>query len=158
MNSHSLRWRLVLLAAVSIAGTLGAAGLSITYIFERHIERRIDGELDVRLSELLGQITATAEAVSRIEEANTEISGAKAAINAVATTLSLAIEPAAMGRVSLDGVPLDAPTMSLAVVARTLVGVEGVGNIVVEPQIRDRAAILERLRLAENETIKFWSL
>lgn len=54
MNSHSLRWRLVLLAAVSIAGTLGAAGLSITYIFERHIERRIDGELDVRLSELLG--------------------------------------------------------------------------------------------------------
>ena len=46
---------------------------------------------------------------------------------------------------------LDAPTMSLAVVAKTLIGVEGVGKITVEPQIHDRDAILERLRLAENE-------
>lgn len=54
MKAHSLRWRLALLAALSIACTLGAAGLSIAYMFERHIERRIEGELDVRLSELLG--------------------------------------------------------------------------------------------------------
>ena len=104
-----------------------------------------------RLSELMGQITTTDEAVSRIEAADTELSGAKAALNAVATTVSLAIEPDALGRVHLDGVPLDVPTMSLAVVAKTLIGVEGVGNIAVEPQIQDRDAILERLRLAENE-------
>ena len=54
MRAHSLRWRLALLAALSIIGTLSAAGLSIAYIFERHIERRIESELDVRLSELLG--------------------------------------------------------------------------------------------------------
>ncbi|OFV97003.1 MAG: hypothetical protein A3F68_00240 [Acidobacteria bacterium RIFCSPLOWO2_12_FULL_54_10] len=104
-----------------------------------------------RLSELMGQITATDEAVSRIEAADTELSGAKAALNEVATTVSLAIERDALGRVRLDGVPLDAPTMSLAVVAKTLIGVEGVGKIAVEPQIHDRDAILERLRLAENE-------
>jgi chromosome segregation ATPase len=104
-----------------------------------------------RLSELMGQITATDEAVSRIEAADTELSGAKAALNAVATTVSLAIEPDALGRVRLDGVPLDAPTMSLAVVAKTLIGVEGVGKIAVEPQIHDRDAILERRRLAESE-------
>ena len=104
-----------------------------------------------RLSELVGQITATDEAVSRIEAADTELSGAKAALNAVATTVSLAIETDALGRVRLDGVPIPAPTMSIAVVAKTLIGVEGVGKIGVEPQIDDRDAILERLRLAENE-------
>jgi DNA repair exonuclease SbcCD ATPase subunit len=104
-----------------------------------------------RLSELMGQITATDEAVSRIEAADTELSGAKAAFNAVATTVSLAIEPDALGRVRLDGVRLNAPTMSLAVVAKTLIGVEGVGKIAVEPQIQDRDAILERRRLAESE-------
>jgi hypothetical protein len=41
--------------------------------------------------------------------------------------------------------------MSLAVVAKTLIGVEGVGKIAVEPQIQDRDAILERRRLAESE-------
>jgi chromosome segregation ATPase len=103
------------------------------------------------LSELMGQIAATGEAVLRIEAADTELSGAKAALNAVATTVSLAIETDALERVRLDGVPLDTPTMSLAVVVKTVIGIEGVGNIAVEPQIDDRDAILERLRLAENE-------
>jgi hypothetical protein len=119
---------------------------------EATLAKAIDLQAEIgRLSELIGQITATDEAVSRIEAADTELSGAKAAINAVATTVSLAIEADALGRVHLDGVPLDAPTMSLAVVAKTLVDVEGVGIIAVEPQVHDRDAILERLRLAENE-------
>ena len=104
-----------------------------------------------RLSELMGQIAATDDAVSRIEAADTELSGAKAALKAVATTVSLAIETDALERIRLDGVPLDTPTMSLAVVAKMVIGVEGVGKIAVEPQINDRDAILERLRLAENE-------
>ena len=106
---------------------------------------------DGRLSELIGQITATDATVSRIEVADTELSGARAALNAVATTVSLAIEASALSRVLLDSVPLVTPTMSLAVVAKTVVGVEGVGNITVEPQIHGRDTILERLRLAENE-------
>jgi energy-coupling factor transporter ATP-binding protein EcfA2 len=103
-----------------------------------------------RLSESIGQITATDESVLRIEEADTELSGAKAALSAVATTVSLAIETDALGRVRLDGAPLDAPTASLAIVAKTTIGVEGVGKITVEPRIDDRDAVLERLRLAEN--------
>ena len=39
----------------------------------------------------------------------------------------------------------------MAVVTKAVVGVEGIGNIAIEPQIHDRAAILERLRVAENE-------
>ena len=104
-----------------------------------------------RVSELIGQITATDEAVARIEAADTEFSGARAAINAVATTISLAIKADAVSRVHLDGVPLAAPTTSMAVVTKAVVGVEGIGNIAIEPQIHDRDAILERLRVAENE-------
>lgn len=103
-----------------------------------------------QLSELIGQITATDEAVSRIEAADTELSGAKAALSAVATTVSLAIEKDALGRVRLDDAPLDTQTISLAVVAKTTIEIEGVGKIAIEPQIDDRDAILERLRLAQN--------
>lgn len=119
---------------------------------EATLAKAVDLQAEVgRLSELIGQVTATDETVSRIEAADTELSGAKAAFNAVATTVTLAIEADALSRVRVDGVPLNAPTMSLAVVAKTLVGVEGIGNIAVEPQIHDRDAILKRLRLAENE-------
>lgn len=106
---------------------------------------------DNELSELIGQITATDNAVTRIEAAEAELSGAKAALNAVATAISLAIDAEAIGRVRLDGSPISKPTISLPAVARTVIGIEGVGEISVEPQINDRDAILERIRLAEDE-------
>ena len=53
MKAASLRWRLVLLAALAIAVALSVAGLSLVLIFERHMERRIEQELDIRLTELL---------------------------------------------------------------------------------------------------------
>ncbi|MGD0500797.1 MAG: AAA family ATPase [Bryobacteraceae bacterium] len=105
----------------------------------------------VRLSGLAGQITATQEAVSRIEVADAEHSKANAALQAVATTVSVAIESEALGRVRLDGAPLIVQTTSVAVVAKTVVAVEGVGEIAIEPQIDDRDALLERLRMAEGE-------
>jgi uncharacterized protein YhaN len=104
-----------------------------------------------RLSEVLGTITATDEAVSRIETADTELSGARAALTAVATTVSLAIESEALGRVRVDGVPLGATNLSLAVVNKALIEVEDIGKIAVEPQIQDRDAITKRLRQAEDE-------
>ncbi len=104
-----------------------------------------------QLSQSIGEIKATDDAVSRIEAAETEISGAQAALNAVATNLTLAIEPGALGRVRLDGVPLDIAATSRAVVAKTRIDIEGVGEMAVEPQIRDRDGMLKRLRLAELE-------
>jgi energy-coupling factor transporter ATP-binding protein EcfA2 len=116
------------------------------------LAKAADLKTDVdRLSELVGQITATDETVLRIEAADTELSGTRAALNAVATTISLAIEAPAIRRVHLDGVPIPKPTMSLPVVAKTLIAIESVGKITVEPQIHDRDALLERLRSAENE-------
>ncbi len=111
--------------------------------------RDLTAETD-RLSELMGQISATEEAVLKIETADTELSGARAALNAVATTVSLAIEPSAIRHVQLDGAPISEPTISLPVVAKTVIGVENVGNITVEPQINDRDLLTEKLRAAET--------
>jgi signal transduction histidine kinase len=60
MKAASLRWRLVLLAACSIVAALTVAGLSLGWLFERHIERRVTHELSIRLEELLGAFTLEA--------------------------------------------------------------------------------------------------
>src|SRR5579863_2911551 len=52
----SLRLRLLALAALSIAATLTVAGLSFAYIFEDHVERLVEQELDVRWRELAGAV------------------------------------------------------------------------------------------------------
>jgi hypothetical protein len=52
MKARSLRLRLLLLAALSIGTTLTVAGLSLVLIFERHMERRVEQELEIRWLEL----------------------------------------------------------------------------------------------------------
>ncbi len=103
------------------------------------------------LSESIGKITATDKALLRIEEAEPELSGAMAAVKAVATTVSLAIDAEALSRVTLDGVSVSSPNMSLPVVSRSVVEIEGIGRISVEPQIKDRDTLLQRLSEAEAE-------
>lgn len=52
MIPGSLRVRLLVLAALSILTTLAIAGVSLVLIFERHLERRVEHELEVRWLEL----------------------------------------------------------------------------------------------------------
>ena len=52
MTRRSLRLRLMLLAALLIGATLTIAGLTLVWIFERHIERRVAQELETRMIEL----------------------------------------------------------------------------------------------------------
>ena len=52
----ALRRRLLARAALSIAATLTVAGLSFGYIFEDHIERLMEQELEVRWRELAGAV------------------------------------------------------------------------------------------------------
>lgn len=53
MNSGSIRLRLWLTAAISIALALAIAGVGLIYLFERHVERRIEGELTIELNQLI---------------------------------------------------------------------------------------------------------
>ena len=112
----------------------------------------LEGEAG-KLSELIGAIAATDDAVTRIEEAVTEFSGADAAMNAVATTISFAIEEIARKGVVVDGRALDASAASLPILAKTTIAIEKVGTITVEPQIKNRIALLAR-RDAANDEIK----
>lgn len=72
------------------------------------------------------------------------------AANAVATTVSLTLDPKALSRVRLDGKPPAAPTVSVPVVKKTVIGIEGIGKITVEPQIEDRDTILEQVSTAQE--------
>ena len=52
MSSGSIRRRILMIAAVTIAVTLAAAGVTLIHLFEQHVLRRIEQELEVRASEL----------------------------------------------------------------------------------------------------------
>jgi hypothetical protein len=104
-----------------------------------------------KLSELIGAIAATDATVVRIEEAVTELSAADAAMNAVATTVSFAIQKDALPGVVVDGKALDASTASLPILGKTVIAIQGVGAITVEPQIKNRAALLTRRDAADEE-------
>jgi uncharacterized protein YhaN len=104
-----------------------------------------------KLSELIGAIAATDTTVVRIEEAVTELSAADAAMNAVATIVSFAIQKDALPGVVVDGKALDASTASLPILGKTVIAIQGVGAIIVEPQIENRAALLTRRDAADDE-------
>jgi signal transduction histidine kinase len=56
MQSGSLRLRLLLAGAVSIALALSLAGVALVALFERHVERRVAGELETELRQLVAAI------------------------------------------------------------------------------------------------------
>ena len=59
MSLGSLRVRLLLAAAISILVALGLAAAGLAWLFERHVERWIDGELEVQLDQLIAGIERT---------------------------------------------------------------------------------------------------
>ncbi len=60
MTRRSLRFRLLVAAVVSVTAALLIAGMSLVIMFEHHVERRIDSELETYLN----QITASVEVTS----------------------------------------------------------------------------------------------
>jgi len=54
MRSGSIRFRLWSAAAISILVALALASVGLRYLFERHVERRVDSELTVDLNQLIG--------------------------------------------------------------------------------------------------------
>jgi len=61
MTARSLRLRLVLVSAASIALALLIAGTGIVALFERHVVRRIEGELDTYLRTLAAELSFGSE-------------------------------------------------------------------------------------------------
>ena len=57
MREHSLKFRLVALGGVTIALALLIAGLGIIALFERHVERRAEAELDTYIRQISAGVT-----------------------------------------------------------------------------------------------------
>jgi chromosome segregation ATPase len=110
----------------------------------------LEGEA-AQLSELLGAIAATDEVVTRIEEAATEKSAAEAATNAVATSVSFAVEGLARQRIAVDGKPLNDLPETIPVLGKATIAIEAIGTIIVEPQIKNRSTLLKRQQNAADE-------
>jgi DNA repair exonuclease SbcCD ATPase subunit len=103
-----------------------------------------------RLGQQMGRMAATAAAITTIEKAEVELSAATAALNAVATTIALSIEKDAIERVTLDGNSFDASDATYEVVEDVVIGIAGVGDIAIRPQVKDREAILKRVDRARR--------
>ncbi len=59
MRPGSIRFRLLVAAVVGVAAALFAAEFGLSYLFERHVERRIDAELKVHEQQLIAGIALT---------------------------------------------------------------------------------------------------
>lgn len=56
MRWRSLRLRLLTLALLSITGALVVSGVGLVILFERHVEQRVDGELETYVRQLAGNV------------------------------------------------------------------------------------------------------
>lgn len=57
MRPGSIRFQLWSAAAISLVLALAVAGLGLSYLFERHVERRVESELTLELYQLIGTTT-----------------------------------------------------------------------------------------------------
>jgi signal transduction histidine kinase len=61
MTTRSLRLRLLLLGALSVALALLASTIGLVFLFERHVERRVDAELNAYLNQLIAGLDRNAD-------------------------------------------------------------------------------------------------
>src|SRR6185312_12031739 len=62
----SIRFRLWSAAAISILIALAIAGFGLRYLFERHVERRIEADLSVYLDRLVATTTVAADGTLQV--------------------------------------------------------------------------------------------
>jgi DNA repair exonuclease SbcCD ATPase subunit len=101
------------------------------------------------LAEQIGAIAATPDAVGRAQTAEIELTKAAAARDVVATIVTISLDAEAGRSVMIDGVPVDSRETTRSVVDNTVVNIEGVGRIGVQPQLADKHALLRRLENAQ---------
>ena len=59
MTRRSLRFRLLITSAVSISAALIIAGFGLVFLFQHHVERRIDAELETHLRQIIANMSFT---------------------------------------------------------------------------------------------------
>ena len=64
MRGGSIRFRLWSAAAISILIALALAGVGLRYLFERHVERRVEADLTIDLNQLIGATGFSSDALT----------------------------------------------------------------------------------------------
>jgi DNA repair exonuclease SbcCD ATPase subunit len=95
-------------------------------------------------------IDLDAALLEELRSAARERDRAEVALRAIATAVRFALDPAALDRVRLDGVPLGAPTGEHEVIRPLSIEVDGIGTITVAPQIEGRDELLSARDTAER--------
>jgi signal transduction histidine kinase len=72
MNGRSIRLRLLAASAISVVAALAIAGFGLTYLFERHVERRIADELTNHLNQLAASVAVAPDGAVSLARAPTD--------------------------------------------------------------------------------------
>ncbi len=72
MSGGSIRLRLFVAAAISVVAALSIAGLGQTFLFERHVERRINTELTTHLNQLIAGVAIAEDGVVSVARPPTD--------------------------------------------------------------------------------------
>jgi len=72
MKAGSIRFRLLIAAAFSVVAALAIAGGGLTYLFERHVERRIEAELSNHMNQLIAGLEIGADGSATIAQPPTD--------------------------------------------------------------------------------------
>lgn len=72
MRRGSIRFRLWSAAAISVLIALGIAGVGLRFLFERHVERRVQAELAVDLNQLIAATSFDADGTLRVAPVMTD--------------------------------------------------------------------------------------
>jgi energy-coupling factor transporter ATP-binding protein EcfA2 len=108
----------------------------------------------VRVNELSGQVDAIKvdqASMTKIRKAVRQQQSAQAALQALATRIVFEVVPAALSKVAVDGRPLSAPSHRMNVVDEARIEIAGIGQIAIQPVIKDRDDLDQALRTADRE-------
>ena len=96
-------------------------------------------------------ITVTEELIERIRAAEIELEKATGRLSAVATTITLDMEPKHFHSIEVNGEPLADYRSSIQAVSPVTIAIPGCGQITVEPAIKNRDKLLGQQNNAEAE-------
>jgi len=108
----------------------------------------------IRVNELSGRVDAIKvdqASLTKIRKAVRQQQSAQAALQALATRIVFEIDPAALNKVTIDGRPLSAPSERMSVVDEARIEIAGIGQIAIQPVIKDRDDLDRALGTADRE-------
>jgi DNA repair exonuclease SbcCD ATPase subunit len=128
--------------AASEAGAAAEAAVRLASEQASRVER-LQATLDAAENHLRG--------FQRLAQAIRQRDDGRAALRAAASEVTFELEPAALPRVRLDGLPMREPSRSLRITDPLTIEIEGIGRIAIRPVVGDRKRLRGSLRNAEEQ-------